>query len=43
VRVLAEIKADRTPASPSINSGVDVETAANVDDYVAKWKALEKP
>ncbi len=43
VRLLSEIKAGRTPASPIIDSGVDVVTAANVDDYVPKWKALEKP
>jgi len=43
VRLLSEIKAGRMPASPIIDSGVDVVTAANVDDYVAKWKALEKP
>jgi ribose transport system substrate-binding protein len=40
VRLLAEIKAGRMPASPIIDSGVDVVTAANVDDYVAGWKAL---
>lgn len=42
VRLLADIKAGRMPASPIIDSGVDVVTAANVDDYVAGWKALEK-
>jgi len=30
------------PASPIIDSGVDVVTSANVDAYVASWKALEK-
>jgi len=41
VRILAEIKAGRPPASPIIDSGVDVVTAANVDEYVAAWKKLE--
>ncbi|HMF98053.1 MAG TPA: substrate-binding domain-containing protein [Vicinamibacterales bacterium] len=41
VRLLADIKAGRAPASPVIDSGVDVVTAANVDDYVTRWKAME--
>jgi ribose transport system substrate-binding protein len=43
VRLLADIKAGKIPASPIIDSGVDVVTAANVDDYVTRWKAIEKP
>jgi ribose transport system substrate-binding protein len=43
VRLLADIKAGRPPASPIIDSGVDVVTAANVDDYVLSWKKMEKP
>ncbi len=43
VRLLADIKAGRLPASPIIDSGVDVVTAENVDQYVITWKALEKP
>jgi len=43
VRLLADIKAGRLPASPIIDSGVDVVTAENVDQYVLSWKALEKP
>jgi ribose transport system substrate-binding protein len=43
VRILADLKAGRPLASPIIDSGVDVVTAANVDDYVIKWKAMEKP
>jgi len=43
VRLLADIKAGKMPASPIVDSGVDVVTAANVDDYVIGWKALEKP
>jgi len=42
VRLLADIKAGRMPASPIVDSGVDVVTAANVDDYIVGWKALEK-
>ena len=42
VRLLADIKAGKMPASPIIDSGVDVVTAANVDDYLVGWKALEK-
>jgi ribose transport system substrate-binding protein len=41
VRILADIKAGKPPASPIIDSGVDVVTAANVDAYVASWKKLE--
>lgn len=41
VRLLADIKAGRPPASPIIDSGVDVVTAANVDAYLAGWKKLE--
>ena len=36
------IKAGKMPPSPIIDSGVDVVTAANVDDYVLSWKTLEK-
>jgi ribose transport system substrate-binding protein len=42
VRLLADIKAGKLPPSPIIDSGVDVVTPANVDDYVLAWKALEK-
>jgi ribose transport system substrate-binding protein len=41
VKLLAEIKAGRLPAAPVVDSGVDVVTAANVDQYEAAWKALE--
>jgi ribose transport system substrate-binding protein len=43
VRLLADIKAGRMPPSPIIDSGVDIVTAANVDEYVKNWKAMEKP
>ncbi len=42
VRLLADIKAGRMPASPIVDSGVDIVTAANVDEYVKSWNALEK-
>jgi ribose transport system substrate-binding protein len=42
VRLLADIKAGRMPPMPILDSGVDVVTAANVDDYVKSWKALER-
>jgi ribose transport system substrate-binding protein len=41
VRLLSQIKAGKMPASAVIDSGVDVVTAANVDEYVANWKKLE--
>jgi ribose transport system substrate-binding protein len=41
VKLLAQIKAGRPPASPIIDSGVDVVTAENVDAYVVQWKKLE--
>ena len=31
----------RRPPSPIVDSGVDVVTAANVDEYVAQWKKME--
>ena len=43
VRLLADIKAGKMPPSPIINSGVDIVTPANVDEYVLTWKKLEKP
>jgi ribose transport system substrate-binding protein len=43
VRLLSDIKAGRMPASPIIDSGVDIVTPANVDDYVVAWKKLETP
>ena len=41
VRLLADIKAGKMPSSPIIDSGVDVVTPANVDDYILNWKKLE--
>ena len=41
VRILSEFKAGKAPASPIVDSGVDVVTKDNVDAYVASWKKLE--
>jgi len=40
VRLLRDIKNGKPPATPIIDSGVDVVTAANVDTYEANWKAM---
>jgi ribose transport system substrate-binding protein len=42
VRLLADIKSGKMPPSPIIDSGVDVVTAANVDEYIKQWSAMEK-
>ena len=42
VRLLSEIKAGRPPASPIVDSGVDVVTPENVDEYVKSWNALAR-
>ena len=41
VKLLYDIKHGKMPASPIINSGVDVVTKENLDDYIAKWKKME--
>lgn len=41
VQLLYDIKHGKTPSSPIIDSGVDVVTKENVDDYEAKWKKME--
>src|SRR5947209_10115880 len=43
VRALADSKAGRMPPSPILDSGLDVVTPANVDQFMASWKTLEKP
>ena len=43
VRLLADIKAGKMPPNPIIDSGVDIVTPANVDQYVIGWNALVKP
>ena len=32
---------NRRPTTPIIDSGVDVVTSANVDEYIAQWKKME--
>ena len=41
VKLLYDIKHGKMPPSPIIDSGVDVVTKENVDDYAAKWKKME--
>lgn len=41
VKLLHGIKNGRMPAKPVIDSGVDVVTPANVEDYAAQWKRME--
>ena len=41
VRLLADIKAGKKPEQTIIDSGADVVTQANVEQYIANWKALE--
>jgi len=40
VRLLREIKNGRPPATPIINSGVDIVTRENVDAYEEAWKKM---
>ncbi len=41
VQILYDIKHGKNPATPIVDSGVDVVTKENVDDYEAKWKKME--
>jgi ribose transport system substrate-binding protein len=41
VNILYDMKHGKNPSSPVIDSGVDVVTKENVDDYVTKWKKME--
>jgi ribose transport system substrate-binding protein len=41
VQILYDIKHGKNPASPIIDSGVDVVTKDNVDEYEATWKKME--
>lgn len=41
VKLLHDIKNGKMPASPIIDSGVDIVTKDNVDQYVENWKKLE--
>ena len=40
IRLLVDIHNGKMPPSPIVDSGVDVVTAANVDEYVAKWNKM---
>jgi ribose transport system substrate-binding protein len=42
VKLLADIKAGKMPPSPIIDSGVDVVTRENVDQYLEQWKKMER-
>ncbi|HEV3486657.1 MAG TPA: sugar-binding protein [Vicinamibacterales bacterium] len=42
VKLLHDIKNGRMPASPIIDSGVDVVTQANVEEYAARWKEMSR-
>ena len=41
VKLLLRHQARQDAASPIIDSGVDIVTKENVDEYVAKWKKME--
>jgi ribose transport system substrate-binding protein len=41
VKILYDMKHGKNPPSPVIDSGVDVVTKDNVDDYLSKWKKME--
>ena len=41
VKLLYDIKHGKMPSSQIIDSGVDIVTKENVDDYAAKWKKME--
>lgn len=43
VRLLAEIKAGRMPEQTIIDSGVEVITRENVDQFLESWHRLESP
>ena len=42
VRLLDEIRKGHKPASPIIDSGVDVVTSRNLDEYLKKWQSWER-
>jgi ribose transport system substrate-binding protein len=43
IRMLHDLVVNgRKPASVIVDSGVDIVTAANVEEYVARWNAMEK-
>ena len=42
VKLLHDIKSGRMPPSPIIDSGVDVVTRANVEEYAARWNEMSR-
>ena len=42
VKLLYQIKQGKMPPTPIIDSGVDVVTRENVDQYAEQWKKMEK-
>ena len=40
VKLLYDIKQGKMPATPIIDSGVDVVTRENVDQYAEQWKKM---
>ena len=42
VKLLYQIKHGKMPATPIIDSGVDVVTRENVDQYAEQWKKMER-
>jgi ribose transport system substrate-binding protein len=42
VRILADAVAGKRPATATIDSGVDIVTAENVDAYLEQWTKLER-
>jgi ribose transport system substrate-binding protein len=43
VKMLAATKAGNPPSQPIVDSGVDVVTPANLDQYLEQWKKWETP
>ena len=41
VKLLYDIKQGKMPAQTVIDSGLDVVTKENLDEYIAKWKKME--
>lgn len=41
VKLLYDIKQGKMPSATIIDSGVDLVTRENLDDYIAKWKKME--
>lgn len=41
IKLLKDAVHGKKPANPIIDSGVDIVTARNVDDYIARWQKME--